>query len=231
MATYVLIPGAASDSWYWHRVVPELEALGHEVIAVDLPCEDDSAGLEEYVAAVVEAVGDRRNLIVVAQSFGGFTGALAADRLPVELLVLVNAMVAAPGESPGEWWTNTNHAEARKETAEAEGWPDGDDVMDIYFHDVPPDVVDEAMRLGAKDQSGTPLEKPMLLDRWPDVPTRFLLSRQDRFFPADFMRRQARDRLGITADEMDGGHLVALSRPNELVDRLEEFRREAGTGK
>jgi len=44
MATYVLIPGAGSDSWYWHLIVPELAARGHEVVAVDLPCDDDTAG-------------------------------------------------------------------------------------------------------------------------------------------------------------------------------------------
>lgn len=61
-------------------------------------------------------------------------------------------------------------------------------------------------------------------EAWPDVPTKFLLCRDDRFFPADFMRRVVRERLSITPDEIDGGHLVALSRPKELADRLEEYR-------
>jgi len=56
------------------------------------------------------------------------------------------------------------------------------------------------------------------------VPTRFVLCRDDRFFPAAFMRRVVRDRLGITPDEMDGGHLPVLHHPHELVDRLEAYR-------
>jgi hypothetical protein len=36
------------------------------------------------------------------------------------------------------------------------------------------------------------------------------------------------ERLGFAPDEMDGGHLVALSRPEELVRRLEDFRTAAG---
>ena len=48
---------------------------------------------------------------------------------------------------------------------------------------------------------------------WPDVPTRFLLCRDDRFFPADFQRRVVRERLGFEPDEMDGGHLPALGPP------------------
>ena len=62
------------------------------------------------------------------------------------------------------------------------------------------------------------------LPAWPDVPTRFLLCRNDRFFPADFMRRVVQERLGITPDEMESGHLPALSKPKELAERLEAYR-------
>ena len=64
-------------------------------------------------------------------------------------------------------------------------------------------------------------DDPWPLERWPDVPTRFLLCRDDRFFPADFQRRVVRDRLGIDPDEMSGGHLPFLAQPDELVDWLE----------
>jgi hypothetical protein len=48
--------------------------------------------------------------------------------------------------------------------------------------------------------------------------------RDDRCFPADFQRRVALERLGITADEMDGGHLPALHSPEALVEWLERYR-------
>jgi pimeloyl-ACP methyl ester carboxylesterase len=226
MATYVLIPGAGSDSWYWHRVVPMLRARGHDVVAPDLPCDDDSAGLADYADVVVDAIGDRTDLILVAQSMAGFTAPMVCERLPVRLLVMVAAMVPAPGESPGDWWANTGHARARRELDEREGRPpDADfDPMVTFLHDLPPDVLAEAMRRGGRDQSGTPFEKPWPLHTWPDVPTRFLLCRDDRFFPAEFQRRVVRERLGITPDEMDSGHLPALAHPDELVERLEGYR-------
>ena len=226
MATYVLIHGAGSDSWYWHLVVPELRERGHDVVAPDLPCDDDAAGLAEYADTVVEAIGDRSDLILVAQSLAGFTAPLVCERVPVDSMVLVAAMVPQPGEAPGAWWTDTGWEAARRKLAEREGRSlDGDfDVVAEFFHDVPPDVVAEAMARGAREQSATPMEKPWPLPAWPDVPTRFLLCRQDRFFPADFQRRVVRERLGIVPDEMDSGHLPALSRPNELVERLEAYR-------
>ena len=224
--TYVLIHGAASDSWYWHRVVPELLARGQDVVAPDLPCDDDSAGLSEYTDAVVDAIGDRTDLVVVAHSMAGFTAPLVCERVPVDLVVMLTAMVPSPGEPPGDWWTNTGHAEARREQDERDGRPaDREfDPMTAFYHDVPPEVVAEAMTRGERTQSATPFTKPWPLHAWPDVPTRFLLCRTDRFFPAEFMRRVVKERLGITPDEMDSGHLPALSRPKELVDRLEAYR-------
>jgi pimeloyl-ACP methyl ester carboxylesterase len=84
-------------------------------------------------------------------------------------------------------------------------------------------VVAEALARGERSQSGTPFEKPWPLEGWPDVPTRFLLCRDDRFFPAEFMRRVVRERLGITPDEIDGGHLPALARPQDLVEWMERL--------
>ena len=232
MANYVLIHGAGSDSWYWHRVVPQLRMRGHHVIAPDLPCDDDSAGLSEYADVIVGAIGACTDLVLVAQSLAGFTAPLVCERVPVELLVMVAAMVPSPGESPRDWWTNTGHAQAKREQDERDGRPtDGPfDVMATFLHDLPPAVVSEALARGARRQSATPFQKPWPLRRWPDVPTRFLLCRDDRFFPADFMRRIVKERLGITPDEMDGGHLPALSRPKELVDRLEAYRTEHSGG-
>jgi pimeloyl-ACP methyl ester carboxylesterase len=54
--------------------------------------------------------------------------------------------------------------------------------------------------------------------------TRYLLCRDDRFHPAAWLRKVVRDRLGITADELDGGHCPHLSRPEELADRLDAYR-------
>lgn len=225
MFTFVLIPGAGGEAWYWHRVVAELDRRGRVAVAVDLPAADDTAGLSEYAEAVAQAVGDRQQLVLVAQSLGGFTAPMLCERVPVDLLVLVNAMIPSPGESGEEWWTNTRYEQARAEHAALTGRTLSAefDPFDEFFHDVPGDVVDDAMKRGEPAQSGTPMAEPWPLAAWPDVPTRVLTARDDRFFPAEFQRRVARERLGITPDEIPGGHLVALSKPIELTDRLEAY--------
>ncbi|QIQ04494.1 alpha/beta fold hydrolase [Streptomyces liangshanensis] len=224
MATYVLLPGAGTDTWYWHPLEAELRARGHDVVAVDLPCEDNAAGLAEYADAAVGAVGGRGDLIVVAHSFGGFTAPLVCDRLPVGLLVLLQAQIPAPGESPGEWWGNTGHEEARREQDERDG-RDPDDTVALFHHDTPPELAAGAQE-HARAQSATPFMKPWPLAAWPAVPTRFLLARDDRFLPAAYLRRIVRERLGFTPDEMPGDHCPMLGHPRELADRLEAYRTE-----
>jgi pimeloyl-ACP methyl ester carboxylesterase len=218
-ATYVLIHGAGDVGWYWHLVAAELHERGHDVVAPDLPCEDDSAGLSEYADTVLDAIGGRSELVVVAQSFAGFTAPLVCDRVPVELLVLVAGMIPSPGEAPRDWWANTGYEKERREG--------DDDVIATFYHDVSPELASDALRRG-RAQSDTPTREPWPLEAWPDVPTRFLLCRDDRVFPADFLRRVVRGRLGFAPDEIDGGHCVALSRPKELAERLDGYRSQIG---
>jgi len=163
MATFVLIPGAGGAAWYWHRLIPQLRERGHDAVAVDLPAGDAAAGLAQYADAVVASIGYRTGLVVVARSMGGFTAPLVCERLPVDLLVMLNAMVPKPGEAPGEWWEATRFAEARAEQAARDGRSladDDRDLLDAFFHDVPPEVTAEAMAMGAPDQSGTPFVAP-----------------------------------------------------------------------
>ncbi|MFJ8623607.1 alpha/beta fold hydrolase [Kitasatospora sp. NPDC093550] len=227
MATFTLVPGADGRAWFWHRLVPELRARGHDVVTMDLPSED-SADLEECARAVVSAVerkaGPSGPLVLVAQSLGGFTAPLVCGRLPVPVaeLVLLNAMVPAPGETAGQWWGNTGQAKARSEYAAATGRgadPAFDPLVD-FFHDVPAEVTQEAFALGASEPPAAMFAQPWPLTRWPDVPTRFLQAREDRVFPLEFQRRIARERLGLEVEEIPGGHLAALSRPRELADAL-----------
>jgi pimeloyl-ACP methyl ester carboxylesterase len=214
MATYVLIHGAGDVAWYWHLVEAELRGHGHDVVAVDLPCDDDSAGLSRYTDTVVGAIGDRGHLVVVAQSFGGYTAPLVCARLPAELLVLVAGMVPAPGESAQAMFANTGYRQEKQDDTSA---------LAVFYHDVPPDLAAEALSRGRR-QSDTPGQEPWPLAAWPEVPTRYLLCRNDRLFPAAWTRRVVRDRLGITPDEIDSGHCPALSRPRELAARLEAYR-------
>lgn len=208
MATFALIHGGGGSAWDWHLVAPELRERGHDPVAVDLPSEDGSAGWSEYADTVVQAIGDRSDLVVVGHSLGGFTAPLVCAHVPVELLVLVAGMIPAPGELFADWWTNTGYEESGYD--------------DVFYHDVPAELAAEARRREREDTSKA-LREAWPLVAWPDRPTRYLLCRDDRMFPAAWARRHARERLGLEADEIDGGHYITLSRPRELADRLAAY--------
>jgi pimeloyl-ACP methyl ester carboxylesterase len=222
MTTYVLVPGAGGDEWYWHRLVPALRERGHDAASVALPAADDSAGWSEYADVIVDAIGDLPEPVLVAQSLAGFSAPLACARKPVEQIVLLNAMIPEPGETGEAWWSDTGQREAQLEYLATIGVTpeEADDDRVLYFHDVPPDVVEEAERRGEPGQSWTPMTQPWPLDAWPAPPTRVLVGRDDRLFPEAFQRRVARERLGIEAETIPGGHLAALADPDGVADRL-----------
>jgi pimeloyl-ACP methyl ester carboxylesterase len=211
VATFVLIHGGGSSAWDWHLVEPELQARGHDTVAVDLPNEDESAGWAEYVETVVEAVDGRTGLVVVGHSLGGFTAPLVCARLPVELLVLVAGMIPRPGELFADWWESSGH--------ESSGYDD------VFYHDVAPELEAESKRR-VRAETSRALREPWPLETWPDTPTRYLLCRDDRMFTAAWARRHARERLGVEADEIAGGHYISLSRPRELAERLAAYAAE-----
>jgi pimeloyl-ACP methyl ester carboxylesterase len=236
MSTFVLIHGAGDVGWYWHLVEAELRARGHDVVAPDLPADDDSATLGDYADAVVAAAGDReddrKNLVVVGQSFGGFTAPLVADRLAADVLVFVAGMVPAPGEPPGQWWANTGYREAvRAQAARDGGLTGNEDPFVSFYQDVPRALAEQAMSKTRAHPSGASMAAPWPLEAWPDVPTKFVLCTEDRFFPADFLRRVVADRLHAVPDEIAAGHCVALSRPRELAEILEGYAVTSGRGR
>jgi pimeloyl-ACP methyl ester carboxylesterase len=212
MSTFVFIHGAGSSAWDWHLVAPHLRERGHEVVAVDLPCDDPAAGLDAYADAVLQAIGDRDDLVVVGHSLGGFTAPLVASRRPLDRIVLVAAMIPAPGESANDWWQTSGHLEVYD-------GPDGSDLHELFFHDVAADVEAEAMA-HSRDECSKAMTEPWPLAEWPGVPTRYVLFRDDRLFAADFARRHARERLGVDADEIPGSHCAYLSQPAKLAEAV-----------
>jgi hypothetical protein len=225
VTSYVLVPGAGGSGWYWHRLVAELARRGQEAIAVDLPGADPNAGLDEYrdlIVAAARAVGEP--VVLVAQSLGAFSAPLACDDVSVERMVLVNAMIPRPGETAGEWWDAVGWREAAAASATRDGRPapDVNDLDTLFFHDLPAELV-EIMRAADPDaavEGPAVFSQPWPLAGWPDVMTTVLAGRADRLFPLDLQRRVARQRLELDVEALAGGHLLALSQPSELADKL-----------
>ncbi len=158
-------------------------------------------------------------MVLVAQSLGGFTAPLVAAKIPVASMVFVNAMIPLPGETPGAWWDNTGWAQARVTAAERGGYGTEFDLAVYFLHDVPAEIA----------AAGEPYQRPEAdavfgsvcdFGAWPQVPIRVVAGADDRFFPVEFQRGLARERLGLEAEILPGGHLIALSQPAGLARYL-----------
>ncbi len=219
--SFVLVPGAGGNAGYWQLVEPLIQKAGFRSVAVSLP-NWPGATFADHADAIVAAADAPEEVTLVAQSMGAFSAPLTCDRLPISELVLLNAMIPAPGETAGEWWGNTGQADAVRNNDQREGRdPEaGFDPQTHFLHDLPPDVL--ALLLSSEDAepAASLFETAFPLGRWPDVRTTILAGRDDRFFPYEFQRRIANERLGLDVEQLPGGHLLALSQPEALVARL-----------
>jgi hypothetical protein len=228
MATYALVHGGAHGGSCFDLLAAELRERGHVVVAPDLPIDDAAATLTDHAQVVVDAVdaaGDRDHVVVVAHSLGGLVGPIAAGMLDAELLVMLAAMIPQPGETCVELWANTGYAPAVPSGEGASIEVDLEQGLDdraavigdagaiaAFYHDVPRELALDAVSKLRPQEAAMMLE-PWPLPAWPEVPVRYLLCRDDRILPPEWSRRVARDRLGVTADEIDGSHSPFLARP------------------
>lgn len=218
MSSFVLIPGAGGSAWVWSRVVRMLIQAGHAAIAVELPGQDETAGLSRYAQLVVEAIGERTDVVLVAGSLGGFTAPLVCEQVAVNELVLVNAMIPVPGETARGWWTHTGALEAQQEEARTGGYGAFD--PEIYFlHDVDAKTAGEGKQ-HQPIEADIAFESVCAFTAWPAIKTRVLAGSNDRFLPVGLQIRLARDRLGVEADVIPGGHLLPLVQPRLVTDYL-----------
>ena len=218
MPTFVLIPGAGGSAWVWSRVSRFLVEAGHDAVAVDLPGDDETAGLPRYTELVVEAIGSRPEVVLVAGSLGGFTAPLVCERVRVRELVLVNAMIPVPGERARDWWAHTGAIEAQEEAARAGGYGPFD-LATYFLHDVEAKVATEGERY-QRTEADIAFDSVCDFTAWPATPIRVLAGADDRFFPVGLQRRVARDRLGVEADVLPGGHLLPLVHPQLVSEYL-----------
>ncbi|MBF6619703.1 MAG: alpha/beta fold hydrolase [Patulibacter sp.] len=216
---FVLLPGAGGASWYWHRVAPALEAAGHDVLAIELPGADEDAGLAEYADRTVATIGNREGVVLVAQSMGAFVAPLVAARVPVDAVVLVNPMIPRPGERPTDWWGATGSEPARRAAAVARGDDPEFDLERDFLHDIDPQIATALMDHDGPESDAAFLAR-CAFTAWPDVPIRVAAAADDRFFPLEFQRQVARERLGVDVDALPGGHLNALSQPEAVAQYL-----------
>jgi pimeloyl-ACP methyl ester carboxylesterase len=227
VTTFALVHGAWHGAWCWEPLVGELEARGHRAVAVDLPCDDVTAGLDAYASTVLEAVegvaGDE--LVVVGHSLGGITIPIVADRRPVSRLVFVCALIPRPGRPLADVFTDSTlfvpgpSNGTRRDDQGRSYWPDPAVAIEAMYPDCGPTLAqDAAARL--RPQAAKPSNDPSPLQTWPDVPVTSIVCDDDLMLAPAWLRRAARELLGVEPIDLPGSHSPMLARPGSLADAL-----------
>jgi len=214
--TFGLVHGGAHGAWCWERLVGELDRLGHDAVAMDLPCDDEEAGAAEYARVVVEALAAvREPVVLVGHSLGGLTVPLVATMRRASRMIFLSGLLPAPGKSLRD-----------QQVAEPEmmfpyrGGRAG--LRDRFYNACAPEDADHAMTL-IREQALKPFVETTPLEAWPAVPSSYVVCTEDHACNPVWSRPAARERLGVDPVELEGSdHSPFLSRPAELARLLVE---------
>jgi pimeloyl-ACP methyl ester carboxylesterase len=222
MTTFVLVHGGFGSPAELAPVIPEIEALGHGTIAVDLPCTDPSATLEDYARAVVDAmVGLDPPIVVVGHSAGGATISLVPDLTRVDRLVYVTAFVPEPGRSiidiAGEDVRQTIMGISRDDGNGCRSFD-----LELLASTVPPEERDRYLAFltaTQRPQGWAAMEQPWPGRSLPAVPCTYVLCTDDNVLPPATQRGMAA-RLQVDPVEIASDHAVFAMRPHDLAALL-----------
>lgn len=236
---FVLVHGGFHGAWCWSRTVHELERLGHEAVAVDLPGHGDRcnetepttlAGRTDAIVSILQQ-GD----VLVGHSGGGFDITHAADAGP-ELISHV-CYLAAGLPRQGRTWPEAmamradgtmgdfdvagmlKHLEIDEEGAMSVATVEG--ARDLFFHDCDDETVRWGFERLCKERAGETSTVPVVLTRFwdADLPRSFIRCLQDRAQP-QWLAELVADRLGVEPLTIDAAHSPFLSRPAELAELI-----------
>lgn len=227
MSNFGLVHGGGFGAWCWSRVIPELETLGHRATAVDLTVEEFAAGAARCAEVASHAFAQVDDIVVVGHSIAGLIIPLLASTRSVRCLIFLHALLPRPGQSVVDQVTaQPDMFNPDLATITTPFWEDEAVAVRFLLHDCQPEVAHDAFRR-LRPEPGVLGREITPLQRWPDVPSAYIVCADDRIANPAWARRVARQRLGVAAIEIPGGHCPMLSRPKQLAEALDRCARVA----
>ncbi len=232
---FVLVHGGFHGAWCWSRTIPELERLGHEAIAIDIPGHGarvhETATLAGRLDAVVSVLepGD----VLVGHSGGGLEITRVADAAPDLVSHLVYLAAALPlegrlmqealvyrddGVTELDYDVTAMLQHLRIGNDGSMAFADAEGARALFYHDCDEATVrwafDHLTPETAGDTATTPISVPRFWDA--ELPRSFIVCSEDRAQPRWLADVTAR-RLGVEPLAIDASHSPFLSRPAELA--------------
>lgn len=239
---FILIHGGFHGAWCWDRVVPELERLGHEALALDLPGHGERAAErpDNYLGRIRPILENLRDGdVLVGHSGGGYDICVAANEAPEKVghMIFLAAGLPVEGKSVVEATGGATQEDASGNTRATKlmddttgmlrfikPLPDGTmewtsmaGAREFFYHDCDDETVAWAFARLSPGISPFPNEKLHLPRLWEArLPRSYILCAQDRSKPKAMSDEVIR-RLGVEPFVIDSSHSPFLSKPAELA--------------
>ena len=212
--TIVFCHGIWADGSCFSKVIPALQADGHEVIAVQYGLDS----FEEDVATVkrtLNRVGSP--VLLVGHSYGGATITASGVDDRVAGLVYIGAVAPDVGETvqqqldkyPSDIFT-------RVEVADGRAWmlPNG---TEFFCGDLSAEEQKLVWATHYAPVADLFQQQKIKSTPWKSKPSWFILTTQDHTVHPD-LQRWVSKRMGATVTEVESSHVPMLSKPNVVIE-------------
>ena len=226
----LLVHGAYHGAWCWKPVIPHLERLGRQAVAIDLPgAGDDPADpgtvtFADYVARVIESArGLGRPAVLVGHSMGGMSITQAAEEAPelFRAVVYLTAMLPRDGDTAGGLLAPDERAPdfGPLMSGNVLNVLPPDMARDTFYHDCPEPLVADALSRLRPIPLALLASPVRLTGRAASLPHHYIECLDDRALTL-VQQRQLIAGAPLTIHTLDSAHSPFLSMPEQLAGVL-----------
>jgi len=233
MKNYLFIHGALRGAWLWDRVIPLIQKKGgSNIIALDLPghgkraAERAGVNMNAYIDDVISCIKQKNlsDIILVGHSMSGIIISKVAEEMPerVRHLVYLSAVVPRDGDALIDLLTKERQETLRKlESKASDIYGPIEGLRPLYFTDLPDGEEKDSFLRQLTPQPLAAFFEKIPLKRFYslNIPRTYVLGLKDKSLPPELTRGFA-DRLGVEPVEIDAGHDMMISRPEEVAKVL-----------
>ena len=212
--TIVFCHGIWADGSCFSKVIPALQADGHEVIAVQYGLDS----FEEDVATVkrtLNRVGSP--VLLVGHSYGGATITAAGVDDRVAGLVYIGAVAPDVGETVQQQLDKyPSDIFSRVEVADGRAWmlPNG---TEFFCGDLSAEEQKLVWATHYAPVADLFQQQKIKSTPWKSKPSWFILTTNDHTVHPD-LQRWVSKRMGATVTEVESSHVPMLSKPNVVIE-------------
>lgn len=223
MALFCLVHGSTQSPAGWDLLVPELQKLGHDTVRPDLPTGEPEASATHYAEVIAQVIPENsKDTIVVAHSASGLFLPLVPERRALKRTVFLAAVIPQIGVSLMQQFRLSPDM-MNLDWIGKDPIRDTQVAMHFLFHDCSPEIASWALKTRRLMYAHQAMVEVCPLEHWPAVPASYIVCADDRTVRAEWCRRAARERLGVEAIQLPGGHCPQVSRPRELARILDDL--------